>query len=89
MFEVKVAVKVDLFLGVHLGWELDSEGRPLSLKLSQPLYIEGMLRWFGLENSRPARTPMVESFFPSLATEPDKSVIEVEVYQQMISSLLY
>ena len=44
IFEMRVADKVNLFLGVHLGWELDSEGRPLSLKLSQPLYIEGMLR---------------------------------------------
>ena len=32
---------------------------------------------------------MVESFFPSFATEPDKSVIEVELFQQMIGSLLY
>ena len=89
MFEVRVTDKVNLFLGVHLGWDLDSEGRPLSLKLRQPLYIEGMLRRFGLENSKPARTPMVESFFPSFATEPEKSVIEVELYQQMIGSLLY
>ena len=87
MFEVRVAVKVDLFLGVHLGWELDSEGRPISLKLSQPLYIEGMLRLFRLENSKPARTAMVESFFPSFATEPDKSVVDVELFQQMIGSL--
>ena len=67
IFEVRVADKVNLFLGVHLGWELDSEGRPLSLKLSEPLYIEGMLRRFGLENWKPAQTPMVESFFPSFA----------------------
>ena len=80
MFEVRVADKVNLFLGVHLGWELDSEGRPVSLKLSQPLYIEGMLRRFGLENSKPARTPMVQSFFPSFATEPDKSVTKVFIF---------
>ena len=89
MFEMRFSDKIYLFLGLHLGWELDSEGRPLSLKLSQPLYIEGMLRRFELENSKPARIPMVESFFPSFATEPDKSVVEVELFQQMIGSILY
>ena len=86
---MRVADKVNLFLGVQLGWELESEGRPLSLKLSQPLYIEGMLRRFGLENSKPAPTPMVEKFFPSFSTETDKSIVDVELYQQMIGSLLY
>lgn len=89
MFEVRVSDEVNLFLGVQLGWELDSEGRPLSLKLSQPLYIQGMLRRFGLENSKPARTPMVETFFPSFAAETDKSVVDVELFQQMVGSLLY
>ena len=32
---------------------------------------------------------MAESFFPSFATEPDKSVVDVELFQQMIGSLLY
>ena len=89
MFEVRVADMENVFLGVHLLWDLDSEGRPLSLKLSQTLYKEGMLRRFGLENSKPAPTLKVELFFPSFVTEPDKSVVDFELFRQMIDSLLY
>lgn len=44
---------------------------------------------FGLEDSKPASTPMMESFFTGFSAEEDKSVGNVEVYQQMIGSLLY
>ena len=32
---------------------------------------------------------MVESFFPSFGTEPEMSVVDVELFRQMIGSLLY
>lgn len=89
LYELRVVDEVDLFLGVQLGWELDSEGKSVSLNMSQPLYVESILRRFGLQDSKPACTPMVESFFTGLSSEKDKSVVLTERYQQMIGSLLY
>ena len=42
-----------------------------------------------MHKSKPAITPMVESFFSGLAAEEDKSVVNVQLYQQMIGCLLY
>lgn len=89
LYELRLADKVDLFLGVQLGWELSSDGNLESLKLSQPLYTESILRRFGLQTSKPACTPMVESFFTGLSAEQDRTVVHVELFQQMIGSLLY
>lgn len=80
MFEVRMSDEVNLFIGVQLGWELYSKGCPFPLKLSQPPYIEGVIRKFELENSKPAPTTMVETFFPSLAASADKSVVDVELF---------
>ena len=88
-YDLRVANKVELFLGVELKWKLDSNGRITSLSMLQPLYTESVLRRFGLQNSKPAQTPMVESFFTGLAAEENKSGVMTERYQQMIGSLLY
>ena len=89
LYDLRVADRVELFLGVQLSWILDASGRVRALSMKQPLYAEGVLRRFGLDKSKPARTPMVESFFSGLAAEEDKSVVSVELYQQMVGSLLY
>ena len=89
LYELRVSDGVDLFLGVELKWKQDANGRLVSLKMAQPMYTESVLRRFGLQNSKPACTPMVESFFKGLADESDKSMVQVERYQQMIGSLLY
>ena len=89
LYDLRISERVELFLGVQLKWTLDSNGRIHTLSMMQPLYTESVLRRFGLEESKPARTPMVESFFSGLAAEEDKSVVEVKRYEQMIGSLLY
>ena len=89
LYDLRISEKVDLFLGVQLKWKLDSHGRLESLAMLQPLYTQGMLRRFGLQNSKPAHTPMVEKFFSGLAAEENKSVVFPERYQQMVGSLLY
>ena len=89
LYDLRVADQVDMFLGVQLKWSEDLKRRIKSLTLSQPLYIEGVLRRFGLEESKPARTPMVEGFYSGLASEEDKSIVQLTQYQQMIGSLLY
>ena len=88
-YELRRSEDVDMFLGVQLKWTLDSHGRVLKLHMSQPLYVESILRRFGLDNSKPSCTPMVESFFSGLSAENDKSIVMKEQYQQMIGSLLY
>jgi hypothetical protein len=44
---------------------------------------------YGMQDSRPASTPMVESFFAHLEAEVDTTVVEQTLYQQIIGSLLY
>lgn len=87
--DLRFVFPAQLYLGVELTWNANHEGELLGLKLGQRLYVEGILRRFGLHNSKPARSPMVESFFSSLSVEEDKSPQDVQVYQQMIGSLLY
>ena len=89
LYELRVSDEVEMFLGVQLRWKLDSKGHPITLSMSQPLYAESVLRRFGLQDSKPAVTPMVESFYSGLAAETDKSIVSVERYQQMVGSLLY
>ena len=89
LYKLRVSEGVELFLGVQLKWMLGQSGLFESLSLCRPLYIESVLRRFGMENSKPARTPMVESFFHGVSAEEDQSVVEMERYQQMIGSLLY
>ena len=62
LYTLRVAEKVDLFLGVKLSWTMNGNGKFLALKMCQSLYTKSILRRFGLHNSKPARTPMVESF---------------------------
>lgn len=63
LYELRVAEEAELFLGIQLGWKLDSDGKRLSLNMRQPLYTESVLRRFGLQGSNPARIPVVESVF--------------------------
>ena len=89
LYNLRVSEDVNLFLGVQLKWSMDTRGRVTSLKLFQPQYVEGTLRRFGMQNSKPAISPMVESFFTGLAAEQDKSIVDQQLYQQMIGCLLY
>jgi hypothetical protein len=57
--------------------------------LSQPRYIEDVLRRFGMFECKPAVTPMDEAFFTGFDAEEDKAVVDVELYLQIIGSLMY
>ena len=89
LYELRVSEGVNLFLGVQLYWSKPDGGSCTSVRLSQQLYCESILRRFGMQNSKPALTPMVEAFFTGYAAEEDKSPVNPELYRQMIGSLLY
>jgi hypothetical protein len=59
------------------------------LHMLQPAYIKSILVRYGMQYSRPASTPMVESFFAHLEAEVDTTVVEQTLYQQIIGSLFY
>ena len=84
-YEVRVSYSVEWFLGVKLDW---SEGSN-TLVISQPLYIKNILHRFGMVNAKPVATPMIESFWTALKSESDKSIINEQLYQQIIGSLMY
>lgn len=89
LYEIRVSDSVNWFLGVKLQWVSDPSSGSRSLALSQPLHVESVLRRFGLERSRPVRTPMVDSFWTLISAEQDKSIVDAQLFQQMIGSLLY
>ena len=89
LYELRVADKIELFLGVEMKWKLDSENKLECLKMTQSIYTMSVLRRFGMQDSRGIGTPMVESFFTNLKAEEDKSIIDPQLYQQVIGSLLY
>ena len=88
-YELRVCKDVNLFLGVQLTWHPDADGYANSLKMSQSLYVQSVLRRFGMSECKPATTPMVQSFFSGVDTEENKVPVDVERYQQMVGSLLY
>jgi hypothetical protein len=54
------------------------------LHMLQPTYIKSMLVQHGMQDSRPASTPVVESFFAHLPAEENETVVEQNRYQQII-----
>jgi hypothetical protein len=89
LYEIRQVDDVSVFLGVKFLWERSDDGDLKSVALSQPRYIEDVLRRFGLTECKLAITLMVEAFFVGLDEEEDKRVVDVELYQQIIGSLLY
>lgn len=80
---------MEWFLGVQISWLQGSQNNNPYLILSQPLYIEGVLRRFGMDTSKPVSTPMVNTFWTCISAEQDKSVADVKLFEQIIGSLLY
>lgn len=89
LYTVRVTFDVEWFLGVKINWLRGEDGTPNQLMLSQTMYIDGLLRRFGMDKAKPVSTPMVTAFWNSKSAESDKSIISVKVYEQMIGSLLY
>lgn len=86
LYEMRQSNNVELFLGVNIKWERPASTMPVSLLMSQKVYTMSVLRRFGMQDSKPALTPMVEG---GMNLEEDKSVCSIELYQQMIGFLMY
>jgi hypothetical protein len=54
------------------------------LHMLQLTCIKSMLVQHGMQDSRPASTPVVESFFAHLPAEEEATVVEQNRYQQII-----
>lgn len=89
LYKLRVLDNVELFLGVQLKWTQGKDGRLISLTMSQSLYTDSVVRRFEMQNCNPAVTPMVESFFSGLDLEEQVPLVDIQLYQQMIGSLLY
>lgn len=50
LYDVRDSDSLEWFLGVQFDWRRDRDGSLKSLVLSQPLYVSGVLRKFGMEN---------------------------------------
>ena len=87
-FETRVMEKLELFLGVELEWSGSVSSRT-GVRLSQKRYVMDILRRFGMTEAKPVSTPMVERFFETLDAEENKEVVQVELFQSIIGSLMY
>lgn len=89
LYKLRRSEEVDLFLGVRLKWDHDVRSDVRYLRLSQEAYARSILRRFGMDSCKPSITPMVEGFFAGLNLDNDSSPVEIQLYQQMVGSLLY
>jgi len=80
LYKLRRSEEVDLFLGVRLQWEINTQGIATSLKMSQEVYVRSVLRRFGMSRCKPAITPMVEKFFEGHDAEEDQSSVNMEMY---------
>lgn len=62
LYMIRTAESIDLFLGVRLKCHHDVNSAPVSLRISQQVYIQSVLRSFGMAKCKPAAIPMVENF---------------------------
>jgi hypothetical protein len=61
LYEIRRMKEVNLYLGVELRWS--KRLGAMTLHMLQPTYIKSMLVRYGMQDSRPASSPMLESFF--------------------------
>jgi Reverse transcriptase (RNA-dependent DNA polymerase) len=62
LYEIRRMKEVNLYLGVELRWS-KRLGGVMMLHMLQPTYIKSMLVRYGMQDSPPASTPLLESFF--------------------------
>jgi hypothetical protein len=87
LYEIRRMKEVNLYLGVELRWSKRLGTK--MLHMLQPTYIKSILVRYGMQDSRPASSPMLELFFAHLEAEEDTTVVELNLYQQITGSLLY
>ena len=56
--------------------------------ISQPAYIQAVLKKFGLEHCKPANTPVTPGTKLLKATE-QSNMVDATLYQSVVGSLLY
>nr|GEV99283.1 copia protein [Tanacetum cinerariifolium] len=80
-FEMSMMGELNFFLGLQIKQLEDG------IFFNQSKYIKEMLKKFGLEDSKPIRTPM--SFEIKLTRDKDRESVNDTKYRGMIGSLLY
>ena len=71
-----------------LGMSIKRDRESRTLTISQPNYVEKVLRKFGMENCKPASTPLEPGRkFQKLS--PSDEPFDVQTYQQAIGCLTY
>ncbi|RXW14197.1 hypothetical protein EST38_g11655 [Candolleomyces aberdarensis] len=70
------------FLSMSIQYDGDT------IQLDQTAYLEKVLERFGMGNAKPARTPMVEGYYPLKHTGPNNAVL-TRKFQLVIGSLLH
>ena len=88
-YKLRRSTNVELFLGTRIQWHKSQTAEKQYLSLSQAVYIQSVLRRFGMAECKPAITPMIENFYSGYEGCEDKSTVNTQLYQQMIGSLLY
>ncbi|GJS76748.1 retrovirus-related pol polyprotein from transposon TNT 1-94 [Tanacetum coccineum] len=79
-FEMSMMGELNFFLGLHIK-QLEDD-----IFFNQSKYIKEMLKKFGLEDSKPIKTPM--SFKTKLTRDEDEESVDNTKYCGMIGSLL-
>jgi Reverse transcriptase (RNA-dependent DNA polymerase) len=88
IYKIRRVKEVNLYFGVELRWSKRQSGA-IVLHMLQPTYVKSTLVRSGMQDSRPASTPKVESYFAHLEAEEDTTVVEQNLYQQINGSLLH
>ena len=83
-FQVKVMGEFHYFLGVSVKQNSETG----ETWISQPAYIQAVLKKFGLEHCKPTNTPVTPGTKLLKATE-QSNMVDATLYQSVVGSLLY
>lgn len=79
---------VELLFGIQFKWYFNKEETISSVRMSQQICTEGILRRFRIYSGKAASTPIIECLFTELESQTDISVLDCKYYHSMIGSLL-
>ena len=83
-FDVKDMGPLHYFLGV----KIEQNKKDGSIWIGQAAYCTSLLQKFGMENCKPVKNPVSKTSRLAKATEED-SIVDKELYQAIVGSLLY
>ena len=83
-FDVKDLGKLHYFLGM----KIIQDEKTGKVWIGQPAYTESVLQKFGMENSKPVRTP-VDTGTKLVKATDDEECVDQKLYQSAVGSLLY